>query len=152
MTDENSTTEHPTIETTDGIEGAPSSEALGEADARSAEEMLADNPELRGIVERWGDKRVLKTLQRAEQERTLKPFQAELIRMQNYLEQTKRRMIILFEGRDASGKGVRNGSSSATSSSFRGAARSSCSIAAGTTAPWSSRFSASAHPSNTRLS
>ena len=105
MTDENSTTEHPTIETTDGIEGAPSSEALGEAEARSADEMLADNPDLQDIIERWGDKRVLKTLQRAEQERTLKPFQAELIRMQNYLEQTKRRMIILFEGRDASGKG-----------------------------------------------
>ncbi len=39
------------------------------------------------------------------QEEELKPFQAELIRMQQYLENTKKRMIILFEGRDASGKG-----------------------------------------------
>lgn len=39
------------------------------------------------------------------QEEELKPFQAELIRMQQYMEQTKRRMIILFEGRDAAGKG-----------------------------------------------
>ncbi len=39
------------------------------------------------------------------QEEELKPFQAELIRLQQYLEQTKRRMIILFEGRDAAGKG-----------------------------------------------
>ena len=38
-------------------------------------------------------------------EKSLKPFQAELIKMQKYLEETKTRMIILFEGRDASGKG-----------------------------------------------
>jgi len=35
----------------------------------------------------------------------LKPFQAELIRLQKYLEDQNRRMIILFEGRDAAGKG-----------------------------------------------
>ncbi len=39
------------------------------------------------------------------QEEELKPFQAELIKMQHYLEQHNRRMIILFEGRDAAGKG-----------------------------------------------
>ncbi|GAA0417508.1 polyphosphate kinase 2 [Cocleimonas flava] len=38
-------------------------------------------------------------------EKTLKPFQAELIALQKYLEDTNKRMIILFEGRDASGKG-----------------------------------------------
>ncbi len=38
-------------------------------------------------------------------EEELKPFQAELLKMQQYLEQTKKRMIILFEGRDAAGKG-----------------------------------------------
>ena len=38
-------------------------------------------------------------------EKQLKPYQAELIQMQKYLEETKTRMIILFEGRDASGKG-----------------------------------------------
>jgi polyphosphate kinase 2 len=35
----------------------------------------------------------------------LKPFQAELIRLQKYLEDQNQRMIILFEGRDAAGKG-----------------------------------------------
>jgi polyphosphate kinase 2 len=39
------------------------------------------------------------------QEEELKPYQAEIIRLQQYLEQTKRRMVILFEGRDAAGKG-----------------------------------------------
>lgn len=46
-----------------------------------------------------------KAYERFLREEELKPFQAELIRMQQYLEQTKRRMIILFEGRDAAGKG-----------------------------------------------
>ena len=46
-----------------------------------------------------------KALNRRNQEQALKPYQAELIRMQQYLEDTSRRMIILFEGRDASGKG-----------------------------------------------
>ncbi|PIE89342.1 MAG: polyphosphate kinase 2 [Acidobacteria bacterium] len=35
----------------------------------------------------------------------LKPYQAELIKLQQYLEETGRKMIILFDGRDASGKG-----------------------------------------------
>jgi polyphosphate kinase 2 len=42
---------------------------------------------------------------RRRQEKSLKPYQAELIRMQKYLEETKTRMIIVFEGRDAAGKG-----------------------------------------------
>ncbi len=35
----------------------------------------------------------------------LKPYQAELIKMQAHLERTGKKMIILFDGRDASGKG-----------------------------------------------
>lgn len=35
----------------------------------------------------------------------LKHYQIELIKLQNYLEKENKRMIILFEGRDASGKG-----------------------------------------------
>ncbi len=35
----------------------------------------------------------------------LQPYQAELIKLQHHLENTKRKMIILFDGRDASGKG-----------------------------------------------
>jgi len=42
---------------------------------------------------------------RYEREQSLKPYQAELIGLQRYLEETKKRMIILYEGRDASGKG-----------------------------------------------
>jgi len=46
-----------------------------------------------------------KIITKYNNEKSLKPFQAELIKMQKYLEETKTRMIILFEGRDASGKG-----------------------------------------------
>jgi len=35
----------------------------------------------------------------------LKPYQAELIKMQRHLENTRKKMVILFDGRDASGKG-----------------------------------------------
>ncbi len=35
----------------------------------------------------------------------LKPYQAELIKMQSHLEATGRKAIVLFDGRDASGKG-----------------------------------------------
>ena len=46
-----------------------------------------------------------KAQRRFKREEELKPYQAELIQMQQHLEQTKQRMIILFEGRDAAGKG-----------------------------------------------
>jgi polyphosphate kinase len=35
----------------------------------------------------------------------LRPYQAELIKMQEHLERTGKKMILLFDGRDASGKG-----------------------------------------------
>lgn len=46
-----------------------------------------------------------KAIRRYYREEALKPYQAELIRMQKCLENERRRMIILFEGRDAAGKG-----------------------------------------------
>ncbi len=39
------------------------------------------------------------------EEQCLKPYQAELIKLQKHLELTQKKMIILIEGRDASGKG-----------------------------------------------
>ncbi len=46
-----------------------------------------------------------KAVKKFKKEQSLKPYQAELIQMQKYLEDTETRMVILFEGRDASGKG-----------------------------------------------
>jgi polyphosphate kinase 2 len=71
----------------------------------TAEEMLAESKKLQEQIEKHGAKKASSILEKAALEQELKPFQAELILMQKYLEESKRRMIILFEGRDASGKG-----------------------------------------------
>ena len=44
-------------------------------------------------------------VRRRRREEQLKPFQVELLKLQRYLEDQHRRMIVLFEGRDAAGKG-----------------------------------------------
>ncbi len=46
-----------------------------------------------------------KAKRKRNDEQELKPYQAELIKLQQYLELTNKKMIILFEGRDAAGKG-----------------------------------------------
>lgn len=46
-----------------------------------------------------------KAKQKFQEAQELKPFQAELIKLQKHLEETNQKMIILFEGRDAAGKG-----------------------------------------------
>ena len=46
-----------------------------------------------------------KALKRFRKQEELKPYEAELIKLQEQLEEDNRRMIILFEGRDAAGKG-----------------------------------------------
>lgn len=48
---------------------------------------------------------VYKRFCKYQEEQALKPYQAELIKLQNHLEKTQKKMIILIEGRDASGKG-----------------------------------------------
>jgi polyphosphate kinase len=48
---------------------------------------------------------VNKADQKRKNEQVLKPYQAELIKLQRHIEETNQKMIILFEGRDAAGKG-----------------------------------------------
>ncbi len=48
---------------------------------------------------------VLAVLEKFYNAEELKPYQAELIKMQHHLERTRKKMVILFDGRDASGKG-----------------------------------------------
>jgi len=68
------------------------------------EELIADYQRLKDIVATLGLLEA-QALQDASDAEELKPYQAELIRLQEHLEKEKRRMIILFEGRDAAGKG-----------------------------------------------
>lgn len=51
---------------------------------------------------RKGEKKAVRRLRREDE---LKPFQVELLKLQLHLEDNHRRMIVLFEGRDAAGKG-----------------------------------------------
>ncbi|CAA6807736.1 MAG: UDP-galactose-lipid carrier transferase (EC [uncultured Sulfurovum sp.] len=46
-----------------------------------------------------------KAVKKRKNEQSLKPYQAELIKLQQHLEDTNKKIIILFEGRDAAGKG-----------------------------------------------
>jgi len=46
-----------------------------------------------------------KAEEKRKNEQELKPYQAELIKLQRHIEETNQKMIILFEGRDAAGKG-----------------------------------------------
>jgi len=46
-----------------------------------------------------------KALKKHKDEKQLKPYQAELIKLQRHIEENQQKMIILFEGRDAAGKG-----------------------------------------------
>jgi len=105
--------------------------------AKSAEEILSESEALRDRIEQYGSKDILKVVESARQEKSLKPFQAELILMQKFFETSKRRMIILFEGRDASGKG----------GTIRRVSR-----YMGITGRWLNRFLVFAHPKNTRSS
>ena len=61
------------------------------------EQLIAENARLKASNR--------KAIKRYRREEELKPFQAELLKVQQYLEEKQRRMIILFEGRDAAGKG-----------------------------------------------
>jgi polyphosphate kinase 2 len=67
---------------------------------QSAQEIDAQREELAKLKKFRG-----KAIQRFKREEELKPYQAELIKMQQHLEKHKKRMVILFEGRDAAGKG-----------------------------------------------
>ncbi|HIJ83990.1 MAG TPA: polyphosphate kinase 2, partial [Magnetococcales bacterium] len=68
------------------------------------QKLLSDEARLRKDFDKL-EKEHTKAVLKRRQEQELKPYQAELIRMQHYLEDEVKRMIILLEGRDAAGKG-----------------------------------------------
>jgi polyphosphate kinase 2 len=60
---------------------------------------------LRVLKKRDKEEIVQAVLEKFYDAEELKPYQAELIKMQRHLELTGKKMVILFDGRDASGKG-----------------------------------------------
>ena len=88
----------------------PLQQMVGDSEARvlkpegDLESLMLEREALREELARLKrEKR--RAISRRDTELALRPYQAELIAMQKYLERTKTRMIILFEGRDAAGKG-----------------------------------------------
>jgi polyphosphate kinase 2 len=81
-----------------------SEENLAKIDPSEAAALLAENQLLRDRYAKLEHK-AGKALRRRRQEQALKPYQAELLALQNHLEETQKRVIIVFEGRDAAGKG-----------------------------------------------
>ncbi len=71
---------------------------------KAVEELIKENEPL-AAENKMIRKGNSKAVRKYKLEQSLKPYQAELIQMQKYLEDTGKRMVILFEGRDASGKG-----------------------------------------------
>src|ERR687888_391636 len=67
-------------------------------------------------------------------------LQGELVKLQDWVAHEKRKIVVLFEGRDAAGKGgvIKRITQRLNPRICRRAARSCCSTAAGTTAPASS--------------
>ena len=92
-------TEEQDSKTTGQVDEQQAASDGSTADNRSVEQAEVDEKALRE------KKLKKKALRRYLREEELKPYQAELIRMQQYLEESGTRMIILFEGRDAAGKG-----------------------------------------------
>ena len=68
-------------------------------------EIDGNNISLEELINTYKKSKSNKAQDKRAQEQALKPYQAELIKLQKYLEQTDKKMIILFEGRDAAGKG-----------------------------------------------
>ncbi|RUM38925.1 MAG: polyphosphate kinase 2 [Desulfobulbus sp.] len=65
-----------------------------------------DWKKIRKVLRKKDKNRILRTaLEKYSNSEELKPFQAELIKLQHHLERSGKKMIILFDGRDASGKG-----------------------------------------------
>ncbi|MBW2269970.1 MAG: polyphosphate kinase 2 [Deltaproteobacteria bacterium] len=77
--------------------------SVGAADAVLGRDWI--NDVIRGLKKRDRNRILRAALQSYIEAETLKPYQAELIKLQEHLEQTAGKVIILFDGRDASGKG-----------------------------------------------
>ncbi len=98
-------TDEMLVDSSEELSQATGSDVV-ELDGKSVatEDLKKNYLELQDANKRW-QKDSRKAVRRYRREQVLKPYQAELIRLQQHLEVSGTRMIILFEGRDAAGKG-----------------------------------------------
>ncbi len=85
---------------------------LEEIEVRAADTIVKldlDNPSLPGVIEKnvfhSGGYPYKKKLKRHAYEKDLERLQIELLKLQTHIRGTKQRILIVFEGRDAAGKG-----------------------------------------------
>jgi polyphosphate kinase 2 len=92
--------------TTEAAHAAP---VRAHLDERSDEDIIRDDllAEIEALRNRVRDQERdrSKALRQYRRERELMPYQGELLKLQRHLEEHDSRMIVLFEGRDAAGKG-----------------------------------------------
>jgi polyphosphate kinase 2 len=69
------------------------------------DDLLKDYTRLRENEAAYSSEFERYALESARSDERLKPYQTELLHLQACLEETQKRMIVLFEGRDAAGKG-----------------------------------------------
>ena len=75
-------------------------------DLESMEDLSPSCQKIRKLLKKKDKAVILETaLEKYFNKEELKPYQAELIKLQQHLEKTGKKMIITFDGRDASGKG-----------------------------------------------
>jgi len=67
-------------------------------------EVINSNEELLKIIQNKG-KNIDKVLKKLQYEDELKKLQIELVKLQQWVSKEKKRVVIIFEGRDAAGKG-----------------------------------------------
>jgi len=102
----NDTTNSDTITATDN--NIQENRVSLDVDTKMLETLAKENYELNKLLGDYKtiDKNDFKDgIQKIYDSNEMKPYQIELIKMQKYLEASEKKMIILFEGRDASGKG-----------------------------------------------
>ena len=108
--DEEQTNTEASAESHNGAEAMPTATEVNAKRHEAAEELMHEVESLEHTPEAADDSLSASTMKRKAlrrylREQSLKPYQAELIKMQQHLEASGTRMIILFEGRDAAGKG-----------------------------------------------
>ena len=95
----------PTTGTSDKtVEPAAKDAGTEEAGNSSKPDLATEVKQLRREIKER-DRAYRKLVKRDRREEKLKPYQVELLKLQRHLENTDKRMIVLFEGRDAAGKG-----------------------------------------------
>ena len=82
--------------------GSASRSAVAQLERRALAELR--HGDVDGAVRREVT-RARKAVRQLREDEELKPLQAELLSLQRFLEEEQRRMVVLFEGRDAAGKG-----------------------------------------------